>query len=219
MTALARSLPGQRAPQQARSREKFERLLSVGAVMVAEHGFGALRLADVAKAADCSVGVIYQRFTDKEGFLLALRDRFCAELTANADIAVVNAALDTYTTFDVLAYIINNHVDIFRANRGFLIALAQLGMADKSAWAPVRALADHVANVAASTIANRPDVECRDPRARMTYAMQMIDSTLLSALTGHFGPLGIDDQDLSRQLITMAARYLDLRRTGPKGGD
>lgn len=68
-----------REPQQARSRETFDRFLSALDDLLAERTFDELTIADIAAHADRTVGAFYGRFADKDAALRALYARHLAE--------------------------------------------------------------------------------------------------------------------------------------------
>lgn len=73
-------------PKQARSQETLRRLLEAAEALIETKGFGEMSIADVAKAAQSSVGGFYRRFRDKDELLLALHERFTRDLEARMDL-------------------------------------------------------------------------------------------------------------------------------------
>ena len=63
-------------PQQARSRETFNRLLDAAEALLEEKGLDAATVPAIAKRAGVSVGVVYRRFPDKDNLLRAVYRRF-----------------------------------------------------------------------------------------------------------------------------------------------
>ena len=52
-----------------------KRLIDLAETTIAEQGLAALRARDLAKAAECSVGAIYNVFTDLNGLILQVNGR------------------------------------------------------------------------------------------------------------------------------------------------
>jgi len=67
-----------RQPQQVRSRRRVERVLDTAAALVDEAGVGALKVAEIARAARVPIGTVYQLFGRKEDIIHALAERFAA---------------------------------------------------------------------------------------------------------------------------------------------
>src|SRR5258708_38339301 len=74
------SNPSQAGSRKARTRE---RLLQAAAEMVAERGFGAVSLMDVAERARLTTGAVYSNFRSKEALLLAVMEAELDRMTAN----------------------------------------------------------------------------------------------------------------------------------------
>lgn len=72
--------PRWRLPKQARSRERFERILDAAAELFAEVGYDAVTADDIAARADTSVGGLYRFFPDKLAIFHALADRYFNQL-------------------------------------------------------------------------------------------------------------------------------------------
>ena len=69
-----------RAPVQARSRERVEKILDVAARIVVERGVDAMTTRTVADEAGVPVASLYQYFSDRDAVLLALVERDIAEM-------------------------------------------------------------------------------------------------------------------------------------------
>ncbi|NJK51756.1 MAG: TetR/AcrR family transcriptional regulator [Leptolyngbyaceae cyanobacterium SU_3_3] len=72
--------PRWRLPKQARSRERFDRILDAAAALFAEVGYDAVTADDIAARADTSVGGLYRFFPDKLAVFHALADRYFNQL-------------------------------------------------------------------------------------------------------------------------------------------
>ncbi len=72
--------PGVRPPQQARAQETFDRVLTIGAELVAEKGFAGLSITEICQRAGVSAGALYARVESKEALALAIHDRELARM-------------------------------------------------------------------------------------------------------------------------------------------
>jgi AcrR family transcriptional regulator len=75
-----RQAPRWRLPKQARSRERFDRILDAAAALFAEVGYDAVTADEIAARADTSVGGLYRFFPDKLAIFHALADRYFNQL-------------------------------------------------------------------------------------------------------------------------------------------
>lgn len=68
--------PLRRVPIQARGRERVALILSKAEGLIAEQGTDGLKMSDLAKAAEISIGSLYQYFPDKGAVIHALAERY-----------------------------------------------------------------------------------------------------------------------------------------------
>lgn len=115
-----------RAPQQARSREKLDRLLDAAEVLLADRSFDELTIIDVVKKAKTSVGVFYSRFKDKPELLDALYNRHQEEMIRFLD-QFERSLSDTTSVKEIVRLRIRRLIKMYRDNRGLFRALVIRG--------------------------------------------------------------------------------------------
>ncbi|HEY4046068.1 MAG TPA: TetR/AcrR family transcriptional regulator [Acidobacteriaceae bacterium] len=69
-----------REPQLERGERRVVQVLETAAVVLAELGYEAATMTEVAKRAGASIGTIYQYFPNKEALVQALRNQYAAEM-------------------------------------------------------------------------------------------------------------------------------------------
>jgi AcrR family transcriptional regulator len=117
-------IPIWRLPQQARSWERFHRILDAAADLFIEIGYESVTTDEIAARANTSVGGLYRFFPDKVTVFHALLDRYLNQLRE------LSAALHTEEAMQVpLDIYINQLVDEFdqfvSANPGFRTVFVQ----------------------------------------------------------------------------------------------
>jgi AcrR family transcriptional regulator len=66
------------APTQARSRERFERILASAAEVISEKSSEAFRMSDIVERTGIAFGSLYQYFPDKSAIIKTLAERYNA---------------------------------------------------------------------------------------------------------------------------------------------
>ncbi|MEC9345344.1 MAG: TetR/AcrR family transcriptional regulator [Pseudomonadota bacterium] len=115
MTPPDTSIRPRKAPAQARSQERFERILEVSAELMATSGSGGLKVADIAAAAGISLASLYQYFPDKTAIVATLADR----INASCQVYVQDAFRPVATIDDLLVAIhamIDGYFGMFLSN-------------------------------------------------------------------------------------------------------
>ncbi len=97
-----------RTPNQRRSRERVEKILTCATTLIAKSGSDALRMSDVARLSGISIGSLYQYFPDKGAIVQTLAERYNAEGRA-----CIKAALDPVGTADDLIEAFGGLVDAY----------------------------------------------------------------------------------------------------------
>ncbi|MCF4164930.1 TetR/AcrR family transcriptional regulator [Zavarzinia compransoris] len=67
-----------RRPVQARGRKRVEQILAAAETLIRQKGVDALKMSEIATAADVPIGSIYQFFADRGAILRALAERYMA---------------------------------------------------------------------------------------------------------------------------------------------
>lgn len=73
------SILPRKEPVQARSRERFERILEVSVELIAKKGVDSVAMSEIAALAKISIASLYQYFPDKAAIVATLAERFNAE--------------------------------------------------------------------------------------------------------------------------------------------
>lgn len=107
-----------REPQQARSRERVQRLLEAADRVLAAEGFSALTVRRLAEEAGVPVGSIYQFFADKAGVVDALARRYIGEFDEMIEVLVADAESRSWD--DVVDTVIGSAVAMYRDRPGYV---------------------------------------------------------------------------------------------------
>lgn len=201
-----------RAPQQARSQETLDRILDAAETLVAEKGFEDTTVADVVARANSSVGAFYTRFRDKEGLLYALYERYLAQATATADLALDPARWEGADIGTILREVLRFLVGIFREQAGLIRAFVLRNHVDPEFRARQERLSHYVSSRLAALLLERV-AEIRHPRpARaVAFGFTMTFSTIESATLFsemRSDELALGDDALAAELTRAYLAYL-----------
>lgn len=126
------------AAKQERSIQLRNRVIEQGRLLVEQGGFPGTSMAELARAAGCSVGALYYHFPDKE----ALFDCVVEEATSSALEAIrTRAAEGRYrlaTTAEVIRAVVEDFSGFIHDNQGMIRAVYQRAMEDARYWSVVR---------------------------------------------------------------------------------
>ena len=187
---------GVRPALQQRSRATRDRLLAAGKRLLEETDLDGVSIADIAAAADCSVGAVYTRFENKDAYFRALvTDMLAQERSA------LDALHDSVVDANLIEAIVANAVGSFRRNAGLLRSALRKGMEDPSYWEPIR----RHGQVAADLVVGRLSKMARQPlgpeeESRTRFAFQVLYGTLVNALLHQPLPLLLENERLENEL-------------------
>ena len=111
-------------PQQKRSRQTRDALLSAASPLFAERGFELTSIADIARAANAAAGTFYQHFRSKRQLLLVLMDALLKEIEA------LNLALDSGEPREILETALRQGLSADRAYAGAYRAWREVALSD-----------------------------------------------------------------------------------------
>jgi AcrR family transcriptional regulator len=192
---------------QQRSQDKRDRLIKAGIRAFAERGYEGTRITDIAAAAGLSVGVFYQRFSDKRGFFEALHVEFMQRGNANWD-RFQDAADPRWSPFELIEHAVRNVARVIDRNNGFFRALITLGHKDKTVFPATTELDRHGATVIARLLEARGAINGTQADYERVYfgVASTIKYLVLMTLHGH----AIASPDVTARAAAMLARYLDI---------
>lgn len=119
-------------PKQARSRETLDRFVRAAVHLLEHHPWQSVTVAELAAAADASVGAFYARFHDKQALLDLLDERYADELVALLRQHMADASARELSFEDRSRRLVRKLVRFFRRYRGVLRTLVMEARAGHS---------------------------------------------------------------------------------------
>lgn len=205
---MAMSAPHYRPPQQARSRETLQKVLTSAEHVLGVGGIEDFTVAAVAERSGMSVGAIYRRFSGKEQLLEAVKDQVLEQLETDVAQALRSAepglrgAIGAFTA--AMAGAFSGHTRTFPE----LLSVQSAGGAERGLQALdvvqralVEAVEPHLDEVA------RPE-----PRAAVRFAARtIIGSCVHRAASCHAWPDDLTWTDWASRSAEMSLAHLTSR--------
>ncbi len=111
--------------RQQRSRATLERILRAAATLLEDRDFDELSMADVARAARCSVGTMYYRIPGKQALLRCLYDMYASRLTERVSQLVERHSEKEIDLHDRVEQLAETFINLYVEQAGVVRALAQ----------------------------------------------------------------------------------------------
>ncbi len=195
-------------PRQGRSREKLDRLLAAGAQLFGERGFDGTRMSDVAELGGCSVGVLYQRFADKDAFFAAVCSRWIDQTRAHFEESLEAIPAST-SARQLLRVFVDDVLSLFRGDLGLIRAILVYEADRPESSASMVELAQAIADRFAGYLLEHDAVGHPEPGLAVRFALEVLRGTLVYlVLRSTEGPLGLEDERLPDELVRMLDAYL-----------
>lgn len=200
-------------PQQQRSRDALNRIVTSAVALFSRGGFEATRMSDIAREAGVPVGTVYQHFADKEAMLAAIVAGYRAcrmrEITGLCETPEALAASPRQ--------LVELHLDIvfsaFSVDAGLLRLIERRRLEDAQVHRDQSSANDVVAGLIADRLVET--LPGRDPdqlRRQVHYAHSIIRGAVVWSVLPAGGELGhglkVTDTEFAAEALTMALRYL-----------
>ncbi|MFZ0818607.1 MAG: helix-turn-helix domain-containing protein [Candidatus Acidiferrales bacterium] len=207
------------APQQARSRESFRKLMKAAAEVLGQHGLEGATIPRIAQHAGLTPGAIYRRFPDKEALLEAVILRILERQDERLRMMFTTAMARQIPLAVFAEQLINNMLVSYRANAGLMRALRQFAQSRDHAsfYRKVTRLEMRTYQYLVELfLVHRKDVKHPDPQTAVSFALMMLISTLVELiLVDHDmqtwqAVIPRDDQTLKSELLRSFLRYLGI---------
>jgi AcrR family transcriptional regulator len=197
-------------PRQVRSREALERFLEAGEAMVAAGDFDSAGIADIAKAADSSVGTFYRLIGDKDTLLRAVHDRF-VEYGRSLIASRMDPKLHVESSLeDVIECFVRMLVDLYSAREGMLRALIVRSSTDTDFRERIHSLRNETrAYLGALVLPRAQHIQHPRPLEAFAFAVKVVLATLNHAAVVA-SMEGESSDELVQELTQMVVRYLEV---------
>ena len=209
-SAIADDAPGVFKATQKRSIRIRDSYIQAGFEALNTTRFRDLRVSDLAKACQCSVGSFYTRFQDKESYFRALTAATIADCNQEIDARVSAELLREMGADRALEELVDLMADIFSGRfRGVLREALLRILEPDDPWAPMRASARRIiANYHAALSDAFPQFTPEETKIRLSFCFQIIVGVLQNDLVNDYHVFSTRDRSVRAALKENVARYM-----------
>lgn len=203
-----------REPQQARSRDKLQRIMDAALALFTAKGFENAGMAEIAAAAGIAAGSIYRRFPDKQALLYAVLASYFGARAADVDRFFAENASQLRTPREVIEFYIRLMFSSRRNDREILRLFERSALSDPVACEMAASANRYTAEVAAALLTERWPGAPVDIAATIAKVHTVIrGAVVLMVMSDHtpsWPPLSVDDPEFEDDLIDMALHWFGL---------
>jgi AcrR family transcriptional regulator len=202
-----------RPPRQARSQQTLERLLDAAETLIEEGGLESATVAEIARRGGSSVGAFYARFTDKEGLLRCVFERFHEQAAATAEAVLAPERWREAELADALETMVLFMLRVARERRGLIRALLVRAAGDPSLSAFGRKLHEHITRHMLALVRHRDvALEHPAPETGVRMAVLLVLAAIeMRTLYGESGVEHLPDGVIAAECARMCVRFLGVR--------
>lgn len=195
--------------KQARSRKSRESFMEAGRRLAEQHNWEELSISKLAEEAGCSVGAFYQRFENKDAFLLVLIHDMIADVRGGLQSLYAGTPAALLPDALVAQSIAN-----FRKRSGLIRAAVRRGLEEARYWDPVRVYGREAAEAFLEWMRASEQGISPAREQQIRFAYQMLLATLVNSLMNRPGPITLESEAFVEEL-TQAFRLLTGRPRTP----
>ena len=204
---------------QARSQATESALLDAGLAHFEAHGFEGLSMQAVAERAGTSIGALYFRFGDREGFVQAVLERGFDQIRQDTDDLLAKATARHASPHEVIRAFVDLAVRVQQNSQGVFRAVLRRALVDPAAWEPVGRLGNDATRRLVATLAQYPEVTAiPDWESRLMFGVYAARGAHFNGIYNSQAPLPKGHEALVQVLYELVVSYLGLPPVRPAAG-
>jgi AcrR family transcriptional regulator len=184
--------------KQVRSRKTRDALIAAAWKLLQSQSWQLISINDLVKAAGCSVGAFYSRFTDKEALLEALASEYLERRWAEREQGFASLGPDVdYAAFAILS----SYQQIMRHQNFWRAALVK-GASDPHFWEPFRVSGRRAVQLTIECHERRLGRKLTDREIQhVRFAFQMANGAINNGIVNRPGPLLPGTPEFEAELV------------------
>jgi AcrR family transcriptional regulator len=209
-------LDGVMPMRQARSEATFHALVQAGRKALESGSFESLKIADLALAANTSVGAFYGRFENRHAFLEVVQQVAVADMEGHFRVLFDTLDRQHADLRRFMHSIAQICVACYRDNRGLYRAVYKHSLAQPAIWQPFRQLGWTTASLIVDRLLPRlidQGLSCDEAQIRV--AAQFINGLLVNATINDPGPIHLEDPQMEAYIAHFLCSFLGVTAASP----
>lgn len=207
---LEDDIPGVHPARQKRSVRNRDAYIKAGIRLLNTQRLSEIKISDLVRDCDGSVGSFYTRFEDKEAFFRALRAAAIGACNREIQRRVNMDRLFEMETGEALDELVELMADIFTSPiRGVLREALLRILEPDDPWAPMRDSARRIIrNYRRAFATEFPDLGEENTKARLSFCFQLVVGTLQNELVNDYHIFSTRDATLRQGLKEALRAYM-----------
>lgn len=197
---------------QARSARTLQGILLAARKLLIKKDFEDISVAEIVRAARCSVGGFYARFSNKEAMLLVLEERLMIRVAEELEAELQQAEAEGGGIPELVSVYVRTMVARFREHRPILQAVVRRNQHPNRVLPHTRSFNTRVHNALLERIlARRDQITHSDPESAAVLGLFFASASARDAVLGEKLEIyrhRIDDDDLATELIRAYLAFL-----------
>ncbi len=199
------------APQQQRSRDKQKGLLAAGLYLTENRDWDTVTIAEIAAQSGFSVGSFYTRFRNKQSYLDALIILVAEQMQQLMDVFANELRSKQRSAQQIVTAFVEISIDHYARLSG-IIRMSILHR-QKDTTNPFVGMRMYSCQQFVDFLMPHMQLRGKAAKTRLSFAHQMMNSTLVNAVLTDPGPLHVSDPAFKRETVFALCAYLGFPTT------
>ncbi len=199
---------------QVRSLERQKAMLSAGLKLTEQADWEKVSVAEIAAVNGFSVGSFYTRFQNKQAYLDVLISIVALQMRKKMDIFIAQQQAKNESAIQKLDSFIEQAIHTFLSLKGIIRMSVVNRRKDTNGevltypFTEARAYScEQFVQLMSSCLSDHDE----NTQVRLSFAHQMINSTLMNAILTDPGPIHLNDKVFKQEMVTAVSVYIGVR--------
>jgi len=183
--------------KQKRSEQNHIKILQAGLYFLSRLSLDEISVGDIVKHANCSIGIFYQRFKNKESFFRYLVSQTSAEALQDAEVLFNNLDANELSQREKINYCVDHYIQVHQSYYGLIRSTLLLPRTAEVEWSVLKSTGYSLHNLYIKYILGglkKDDVFLAE---RLMIGFQIVSGHLVNSIIHPDNKLPLGHEDLS----------------------